>query len=180
MSKLYPLPANGDEEEPEMSEQNGLTAETINTMIAMISQGLSLKEVYGISDRIMNTIYAHGYEFYQTRRFDEAQTIFQFLYTHDIYNTDYMMGLAAVYQQKKNHAKAINLYALAYELDNKNGLALLYSGQCYLFLNEKEKALHCFAEFLDTDAKDGFKKQARTYLKTLQSEKNREVENERN
>lgn len=172
MSQLYPLPSNNDEHDFDLPENAAINSELVDNILNVISSGTTLKEIYGISDQMMDAIYAHAYDLYQKGRLDEATIVFQFLYTHDIYNTTYVMGLAAIYQQKKNYAKAVEMYALSYDLDSKNALALLYAGQCHLFLKDQEQAKRCFSDFLESDGKDVFKKQARAYLDVLQPVKN--------
>jgi type III secretion system low calcium response chaperone LcrH/SycD len=168
MSQLYPLPSNDDDPEITAENNDGLTEALIDNILTSVTSGTTLKDMYGISDQMMDVLYAHAYDFYQKGKLDDALFIFQFLYTHDIYNPTYIMGLAAMHQQKKNYAKAVEFYVLAYELNNKKSLALLYAGQCHLFLKDKEQAKVFFSEFLKSDAQESFKRQARAYLGALQ------------
>jgi type III secretion system low calcium response chaperone LcrH/SycD len=171
MSQLYPLPSNDDDQESDTPKNKDSIEELVGNILDSIANGTALKDIYGIPDEMMDAMYAHAYYFYQKGKLDDATTVFQFLYTHDIHNASYVMGLAAIQQQKKNYAKAAEMYALSYELDSKSALTLLYAGQCYLFLKDREQARHCFSEFLKSDAPDNFKKQARAYLDALSAVK---------
>jgi len=168
MSQLYPLPCNDDDQEIDELQNDTLNEALVANILNSVTTGITLKEMYGISDQMMDALYAHAYDFYHKGKLDDALFIFQFLYTHDMYNATYVMGLAAIHQQKRNYAKAVEMYVLAYELDNKKSLALLYAGQCHLFLKDKEQAKFLFSEFLNSGAQENFKKQARAYLDALQ------------
>ncbi|MGL4907467.1 MAG: type III secretion system translocator chaperone SicA, partial [Plesiomonas sp.] len=100
-----------------MSPQDNVNEEQVAEMIwAAVNEGATLKDVHGIPEEMMEGLYAHAYDFYNKGRLDEAETFFRFLCIYDFYNPDYIMGLAAVYQLKKQYQKAADLYAVAFAL----------------------------------------------------------------
>ncbi len=159
MNDLYPLPGNSD---PLPEERIGL--DDINAVLTSIANGATLKDLYGIPDSMMQATYAHGFRLYQSGRYDDAKLFFEFLCAHDMYNADYLLGLAAVHQQMKEYQKAIPLYSLSFDLDGTNHRAMLYAGQCKLFLKDREAARICFAIVAHGAADESLKKQAIAYL----------------
>ncbi len=164
MDDLYPLPGNTDDIATEESA-NEYARSIINDML----NGASLKDIYGIPENIMQAIYAHAYDLYEKGRIDDAKVFFQFLCTHDMYNSDYSLGMGAVHQQEKDYQKAGQMYALSFALDAKNVRAMLYAGQCNLFLKNKPEAAQCFTCVIDSEAPTALKTQARAYLAALQT-----------
>ena len=75
-------------------------------LLGCLNEQATLKDIHNIPDDMMNSLYAYAYQFYQQGKLDNAETFFQFLCMYDFYNTDYFMGLAAVYQLKKQYQKA--------------------------------------------------------------------------
>jgi type III secretion system low calcium response chaperone LcrH/SycD len=131
--------------------------------------GAALKDVQGISDEHMSSLYAFAYEFYEQGRLDDAEKFFHFLCIYDFYNSQYWMGLAAVHQLKQNHQKAIDLYAIAFAQGSNDWRPMLYTGQCQLALGKIGKARLCFEYVLEQAREDDLRQQARVYLDTLAS-----------
>jgi len=164
MAQLYPVPSNTD-----TAGEEDLNIEIAQDILNSIASGATLKDICGIPADIMDAIYAHAYDMYQKGLIDDARIFFEFLCMHDIYNADYMMGMAAVLQQKKDYFKAVQMYTLSHVLNNQNLRAKFYAGQCWLFLGDKLKAKECFTVVVENDAPDTLKKQARAYLAALQT-----------
>ncbi|WP_085723138.1 type III secretion system translocator chaperone SicA [Pseudomonas sp. R37(2017)] len=129
--------------------------------------GVALKDVQGISDEHMNSLYAFAFQFYEQGRLDDAEKFFHFLCIYDFNNSHYWMGLAAVHQLKQNHQKAIDLYAIAFAQGKNDYRPMLHSGQCHLALGKIGKARLCFEYVLEQDRQDDLHKQAQVYLDTL-------------
>jgi type III secretion system low calcium response chaperone LcrH/SycD len=129
--------------------------------------GAALKDVQGISDEQMNSLYAFAYQFYEQGRLDDAEKFFHFLCIYDFYNSDYWMGLAAVHQLKQHHQKAIDLYAIAFAQGKNDYRPMFYTGQCQLALGRIGKARLCFEYVLERASQDDLRLQAQVYLDTL-------------
>ncbi|WP_415867904.1 SycD/LcrH family type III secretion system chaperone, partial [Burkholderia ambifaria] len=107
-----------------------------SSMIEAIQSGATIKDIQGVSQDMMDGVYAYAYRFYQQGKLEEAEVFFRFLCIYDFYNVEYAMGLAAVFQLKGNYAKAIDLYALAFALAKDDYRPMLHVGQCHLMLGK--------------------------------------------
>ncbi|OHX19924.1 type III secretion system translocator chaperone SicA [Chromobacterium sphagni] len=146
-----------------------------------VSGGATLKDVHGIPQDMMEGLYAHAYDFYNKGRLDDAETFFRFLCIYDFYNPDYIMGLAAVCQLKKQFQKAADLYAVAFALSKSDYRPVFFTGQCQLFMRKAAKARQCFELVCEQSADEALRAKAQVYLDTLQeaeSEQSRQQEKE--
>ncbi|WP_434626742.1 type III secretion system translocator chaperone SicA [Chromobacterium sp. CV08] len=146
-----------------------------------VSGGATLKDVHGIPQDMMEGLYAHAYDFYHKGRLDEAETFFRFLCIYDFYNPDYIMGLAAVCQLKKQFQKAADLYAVAFALSKNDYRPVFFTGQCQLFMRKAVKARQCFELVLEQSDDESLRAKAQAYLDSLQqaeAEQSRQQEKE--
>lgn len=142
--------------------------ETVATsLLDAIQQGATLKDIQGMPHDVMDGIYAYAYQFYQQGRLEDAEVFFRFLCVYDFYNPEYPMGLAAVFQLKKEYAKAIDFYALAFSLSKQDYRPMLYGGQCYLSMGKASMARRCFKTVMDNPADERLKQIAASYLAGL-------------
>ncbi|HTJ92628.1 MAG TPA: SycD/LcrH family type III secretion system chaperone [Pararobbsia sp.] len=127
-----------------------------------------------IPARVINGIHAYAYDFYQQGRLDDAEAFFRFLCLYDFYNSDYAMGLAAVFQLQGRHRQAIDLYGVAMRLGFSDPSPVFHAGQCFLKLGEVEDARECFA-YVTTETLDAsLKERAGVYLASLGGPPSRE------
>lgn len=133
-----------------------------------IQNGATLKDVHGVSNETMSDVYKLAYDFYHMGKLDDAESLFRFLCIYDFYNPEYAMGLAAVYQLKKNYAKAIDFYALSYSLSQDDYRPMHYAGQCNLMLCRSVQARKCFEIVLDKCTDEQLKEKAQAYLSALE------------
>ncbi|MBO1915919.1 SycD/LcrH family type III secretion system chaperone [Providencia rettgeri] len=110
--------------------------ELLDNITTALMDGATYKDIHGIPQSTMDGIYSYAYEFYQQGKLKEAET-FRFLSIYDFYNTDYVMGLAAVYQLTKRYDKATELYALAFVLAKNDYRPLFHAGQCNLMMKKQ-------------------------------------------
>ncbi|AAQ60290.1 type III secretion system translocator chaperone SicA [Chromobacterium violaceum] len=146
-----------------------------------VSGGATLKDVHGIPQDMMEGLYAHAYDFYHKGRLDEAETFFRFLCIYDFYNPDYIMGLAAVCQLKKQFQKAVDLYAVAFALSKNDYRPVFFTGQCQLFMRKAAKARQCFELVCEQSGDESLRDKAQVYLDSLQeaeAEQSRQQEKE--
>jgi type III secretion system low calcium response chaperone LcrH/SycD len=144
------------------------TESEIEIILGAVNQGVTFKEIHGISDAQMDGLYALAYEFYHQGRLDEAEKFFRFLCIYDFYCADFLMGLAAVYQLKKMYQKAIDLYAVAFAQSDADYRPMLYSGQCQLAMGKTGKAGRCFKMVMQYADNESLKLTAQTYIAALQ------------
>lgn len=150
-----------------MSRNNKEDEQVALDVVDAVLTGAPLKDVQGISDEQMNSLYAFAHQFYEQGRLDDAEKFFHFLCIYDFYNSHYWMGLAAVHQLKQNHQKAIDLYAIAFAQGKNDWRPMFYTGQCHLALGKVAKARLCFEHVLEQASEDDLRKQAQVYLDTL-------------
>ncbi|AOZ52601.1 type III secretion system translocator chaperone SicA [Chromobacterium vaccinii] len=146
-----------------------------------VSEGATLQDVHGIPQDLMDGLYAHAYDFYNKGRLDDAETFFRFLCIYDFYNPDYIIGLAAVFQLKKQFQKAADLYAVAFALGKSDYRPVFFTGQCQLFMRKAAKAKQCFELVLERSDDEALRVKAQVYLDTLQEaedEQSRSLEKE--
>ncbi|AZC90109.1 type III secretion system translocator chaperone SicA [Pseudomonas carnis] len=129
--------------------------------------GTPLKDLRGVSNEQMDSLYAFAHDFYEQGRLDDAEKFFHFLCIYDFYNAQYWMGLAAVHQLKQNYQKAVDLYAVAFAQGKQDYRPMLYTGQCQLALGKAGKAKLCFEYVIEHVQELGMREQAQAYLDAL-------------
>ncbi|WP_425495219.1 type III secretion system translocator chaperone SicA [Pandoraea horticolens] len=145
----------------------GQTDEMVETVFAAIEKGATLKDLHGVSQDLMDGVYAFAHKFYQQGRLDDAETFFRFLCIYDFYNAEYAMGMGAVCQLKEEYARAIDLYALAYSLSKDDHRPMFHTGQCQLMMGRAALARRCFEIVRDSSDVDYLKQMASSYLDGL-------------
>ena len=113
-------------------------------LLGCLNDNVTLKDIHEIPEEMMNSLYAHAYQFYLKGKLDNAETFFRFLCMYDFYNTDYFMGLAAVYHLKKQYQKAADLYSVVFAMNGSDYRSVFYAGQCHLMMSENLNARRCF------------------------------------
>lgn len=139
----------------------------LGNITTALMEGSTYKDIHGIPQSTMDGIYSYAYEFYQQGKLKEAETFFRFLSIYDFYNTDYVMGLAAVYQLTKRYEKATELYALAFVLAKEDYRPLFHAGQCNLMIKKASAAIHCFESVLENSADRDLQNKSQAYLAAL-------------
>jgi type III secretion system low calcium response chaperone LcrH/SycD len=130
-----------------MSDSNiNLTADeaTVQALIEGLQEGATIKDLKGVSDDLLEGIYAFAHRFYCNGQLEEAEAFFRFLCLYDFYNGEYALGLGAVHQMKGEYQRAIDMYALAYALLGLDYRPMLHTGQCQLALGKVSLARECF------------------------------------
>lgn len=141
--------------------------ELLDGITSALMSGNTYKDIHGISQDMMDGVYTYAYEFYQQGKLKEAEAFFRFLSIYDFYNTDYVMGLAAVYQLTKRYEKAAELYALAFVLAKDDYRPLFHAGQCNLMLKKSSAALHCFESVCKSSTDSELQTKSQAYLNAL-------------
>ncbi|HEM7130751.1 type III secretion system translocator chaperone SicA [Providencia rettgeri] len=144
--------------------------ELLDNITTALMDGATYKDIHGIPQSTMDGIYSYAYEFYQQGKLKEAETFFRFLSIYDFYNTDYVMGLAAVYQLTKRYAKATELYALAFVLAKNDYRPLFHAGQCNLMMKKSSAAIHCFESVLESSSDVDLQNKSQIYLSALKKD----------
>lgn len=127
------------------TEKDSYTAKDIAEFIEL---GVTtLRDVKGISDDEMDAAYTVAYNHYSVGRYEDAESIFNFLILLDHLNEEYWMGLGASCQAQKKFKEALSAYQnVVGNLNVENYKAAYYAAECLLGLGDKENA----AKALDT------------------------------
>jgi type III secretion system low calcium response chaperone LcrH/SycD len=153
-----------------MSNATGDTTTNENmaeTLLAGLQAGATVGDMRGISGDMLEGVYAYAYRFYESGQIDKAEVFFRFLYLYDFYNGEYALGLAAVYQMKREYQKAIDMYAVAFALTKNDYRPMFHVGQCQLALKKLALAKDCFESVLEKSEDESLVARARTYLDAM-------------
>lgn len=153
-------------------------ARKVEILWESVSNGATLQSLYDIPNDLMEGVYAYAYDFYNKGRLDEAEKFFKFLCVYDFYNADYIMGLAAVSQLKKQYQKAADLYALAFALLKNDYRPVFFTGQCQLAMHKVVHAKRCFSLVFEKSIDEGLRNKAQAYLSALQAAAGEQPTNE--
>lgn len=105
-----------------------------------VKDGATLKEVKGITNDELESVYSLGFGYYRTGKFEDAQKLFEFLVLFDHLNSKYWFALGAVQQAQKDYQKAIASYGYSSFLDLENPKPQYHAAECYLALGDKSNA----------------------------------------
>jgi type III secretion system low calcium response chaperone LcrH/SycD len=108
--------------------------------LELVAAGGTLKDVRGLSQDDIETIYALGYNLYNQAKYDQAEPMFQFacLYSHT--EQRYWMALGNCRQMAKKYQPAIDAYGFAFALNLEDPWPVVQSAICYLALQNKDLA----------------------------------------
>jgi len=112
----------------------------IQAAAKQFAAGATLKEVKGISNEELESVYSLGFSYYRTGKFEDAQKLFEFLVLFDHLNTKYWFALGAVQQAQKQFQKAIASYGYSSFLDLENPKPQYHAAECFLALGDKTNA----------------------------------------
>jgi type III secretion system low calcium response chaperone LcrH/SycD len=137
------------------------------TLLDGLQAGATVGDMRGISSEMLEGVYAYAYRFYENGQIDKAEVFFRFLYLYDFYNGEYALGLAAVYQMKREYQKAIDMYAVAFALTTNDYRPMFHVGQCQLALKKLTLAKDCFESVVEKSQDESLVTRAKTYLHAM-------------
>lgn len=126
-----------------MNEINEATIR--ETAKKLVEDVTTVRDLKGISTGEMEAVYSLGFNFYNTGRVKEAETIFKFLVLFDHMNPKYWIGLGAVQQMKREFETAVTSYAFASFLDLSDPKPQYHAAECYLAQGDRENATSALA-----------------------------------
>lgn len=103
-------------------------------------QGMLPKDAMGMSDVMVEALYAHAYRLFNTGKFEDAILLFRFLIVLDPTEVKYALGMAACLQMQKDYKMAAAAYAFASSVDATNPMPFYYASDCYIRLGDLENA----------------------------------------
>ncbi|OHE72642.1 MAG: CesD/SycD/LcrH family type III secretion system chaperone [Verrucomicrobia bacterium GWC2_42_7] len=121
----------GEKEVNEIAEQLRLFLSGVTTY----------KDIMGLQDSHLETIYSMAYDFYRSNKFDKAEELFKGLCLLNPRCHKFWMGLAACVQMQKRFDKAMEVYGFAIAVEAMNPAPFLYIADCALGLKNLEGAI---------------------------------------
>ncbi len=107
----------------EAPTQEALTTEDealLEELVKFFNEGGTVKTLRDISPATIETLYAQGYNLYQTGKFDDALQIFKLLTILDHYDVRFPMGAGLCQQRLDHHEAAVECFSAAAIVDIKN------------------------------------------------------------
>ena len=132
-----------------------MTKATIEKAVRdMMGSMTTIREIKGISDAEMESLYSLGYNFYRTGNLENAERVFQFLVLFDHFNPRDWIAMGALCPLKKCYMEAITASAYASVLDIKDPKPQFHAAECYLAAGDKTNALSAIAALEEFSPKD--------------------------
>jgi len=119
--------------------QIGTALEDIGNKI--FKQGMLPKDALGLSDAIIEGIYAQAYQLYNTGKYTEASHLFRMLVMLNTTEVKYILGLAACLHMLKEYQNAVQTYAMCAILDPENSVPHYHSSDCYVQMKDYLSAI---------------------------------------
>lgn len=114
--------------------------ETAQLITDFLKSGLPLYRLKGMKPEDMNYIYAIGYNYYLSGKYEKASEIFCFCTMFDSLNREYWMALGGARQMNKQYEEAVQCYFMVTTLKSKEPLAYYEMGKCLLKLGMRSEA----------------------------------------
>ncbi len=119
------------------------------SLAAEVNQGVALKHVFGLTERELAAMYAHGYNLYNQAKYAEAAKAFAFLVQHDHLERKYYKALGSCLQMLRRHEDALKYYAMATTMDMMDPEPSFHAGECLLALGRLDEAKNAFDACVD-------------------------------
>jgi len=116
------------------------TAKIAEGVKSLIQDKATLKQLKGVTNDELESVYSLAFGYYQTGKFEEAQKLFQFLVLFDHLNAKYWFGLGAVQQAQKDFQNAVVSYGYCSFLKLDNPKPQLHAAECFLALGDRKSA----------------------------------------
>ena len=162
-----------------MSEQNGAGGidreayrKRLEEVCGTFLSGGTLRDLKGVTDGEMETLYSVAYNYYSTGHYDEADKLFRFLVRLDHTNAKMWIGLGAVQQVRKDFENAVASFAYASFLDLEDPKPQYYAAQCFLALGDLKSAESALAALDQYAPKDSpFREKAKKLQERIEKSK---------
>lgn len=106
-----------------------------------IKLGITPKEVMQQNNEFLESLYSLAMQYYRVGNWINAATVLRSLIALDPFNAKFSLALGMLLQRTKNYPESITAYRLSSALDQTNPIPYFHLADCYMKLNEKEKAL---------------------------------------
>lgn len=118
-------------------QRNNVASEVLRKME---KEGMSLKDATGVTEELLEEIYALAHGYYNQGKYIEANSLFQFLIGTSPAEYKYALGLGATFHQMGVYQEATYGFYLAHTIDEESPIAPYYIIDCFLKQGRKEEA----------------------------------------
>lgn len=94
------------------------------------------KAALGVSDEMMESMYAHAYNLYNQGMYEESSYMFRMLILLDISELKYFMGMAACLHMMEDYENAIRVYSMLGLMSDHDPLPFYHASDCYMKLEQ--------------------------------------------
>ncbi|WP_262405951.1 SycD/LcrH family type III secretion system chaperone [Chlamydia abortus] len=133
LEQKYPVPT---EEE---------TKQALTGILQGLDAGLTLQQILGLSDVLLEEIYTIAYSFYSQGKYNEAIGLFQILTASKPQCYKYILGLSSCYHQLKMYNEAAFGFFLAFDAEPNNPIPPYYIADSLMKIDQTEES----KDFLD-------------------------------
>lgn len=99
------------------------------------------KDYIGLSDPVMEGIYAQAYRLYNTGKYKDALQLFRLLGSLAPTEARYILGMAACFHLLKEFNDALETYAVVAILDPNNPIPFYHASDCLIQQNDPYSAI---------------------------------------
>lgn len=114
--------------------------ERAQNLMKIFEKGMDPKELMGLSDTEVASIYSFAYSKLIKGKYEEAKELFKFLWSLEPNNYDFVISIGVCYHRLKDYAMASVYYMLADSIEPKDPLPYFYMYDCFMNLKHVESA----------------------------------------
>lgn len=107
----------------------------------MLKGGMLPKDALGLSDALVEGIYAQAYRLYNTGKYSESIHLFRMLVMLNSTESKYILGLAACFHMLKEYQNAVQVYSMCAMLDPENPIPHYHASDCYVQMQDPLSAI---------------------------------------
>lgn len=107
----------------------------------IVKKGMLPKDALGLSDAVVEGIYAQAYRLYNTGKYSEASHLFRMLVMLNTTESKYILGLAACFHMLKEYLNAVQTYSMCSILDPENPIPHYHASDCYVQMKDNLSAI---------------------------------------
>lgn len=120
----------------------GVTAQDVEQLgKRMTEKAMMPKDVLGLSDAMVEGLYAQAYRLYNTGKYKESSQIFRILMLVNVTEPKYAMGFAACFHMMKEYLNAVKTYGICSVMDPQNPIPHFHASDCYMQMKDPLSAM---------------------------------------
>lgn len=110
------------------------------SMLGRLHEGHSLAEIKNMDQKILESVYFIAFNYYETRRLEDAESLFMFLCIHDHRDTRFLTGLGCCRNDLEDSDTALVLFEKALKSNKHDPHTLLALATAYSSSGDVDKA----------------------------------------